>query len=81
MLLAKMAITWYAIKDFKAKELSEETFVSNASMSGAGAYRAADIVTSVKNHLIGFCAEKARKNGTIESVDAFMESYGLKNEY
>lgn len=44
-------------------------------------YRAADIVTSVKNHLIGFCAEKARKNGTIESVDAFMESYGLKNEY
>ena len=44
-------------------------------------YRAADIVTSVKNHLVGFAAEKARRNGTIESVDEFMESYGFKNEY
>ena len=44
-------------------------------------YRAADIETSVKNHLICFAAEKARHNGTVESVDAFMEEYGMKNEY
>ena len=44
-------------------------------------FRAADIETSVKNHFIGFAAEKARANDTVESVDAFMESFGLKNEY
>ncbi len=44
-------------------------------------YRAADIVTSVKNHFIGFAAEKSRHSGTVESIDTFMESYGFKNEY
>lgn len=44
-------------------------------------YRAADIVTSVKNHFIGFAAEKARHNNTVESIDKYMESYGFKNEY
>ena len=44
-------------------------------------YRAADIETSVKNHLICFAAEKSRHNGTVESVDAYMEAYGIKNEY
>jgi predicted dehydrogenase len=44
-------------------------------------YRAADIVTSVKNHFLGFAAEKSRRNGTVESIDEFMASYGFKNEY
>ena len=41
---------------------------------------AADIGISTKNHLIGFAAEKARKNGTVEDVDAFFSQYGFKNE-
>ena len=57
------------------KELHE---YMNGSYTG---YRAADIDTSVKNHFIGFAAEKARNSGTVESIDAFMESYGFKNEY
>ena len=44
-------------------------------------YSAADITTSVKNHFIGFAAERARHNGTVEDVDAFMAEYGLKNQY
>ena len=44
-------------------------------------YRAADIFTSVKNHFIGFAAEKSRHSGTVESIDEIMESYGFKNEY
>ncbi len=43
-------------------------------------YRAADIDISVKNHLIGFAAEQARLDGTVESVDAFFEQYGMKND-
>lgn len=43
-------------------------------------YCAADINTSVKNHLIGFAAEKARHSGTVEDIDAFFEGYGLTNE-
>lgn len=42
-------------------------------------YRAADIETSVKNHLICFAAEKARHNDTVESVDKFFENYGMQN--
>lgn len=34
-------------------------------------YCAADIDTSIKNHLIGFAAEKARRNGTVENVEEF----------
>ena len=44
-------------------------------------FRAADIDTSVKNHFIGFAAEKARLNDTVESVDEFMASFGLENQY
>ena len=44
-------------------------------------YRAADIDTSVKNHFIGFAAERARHNGTVESVDDFMKEYGFVNVY
>jgi len=32
-------------------------------------FQAADITTSVKNHLIGFAAEQARHNGTVEDMD------------
>ena len=39
-------------------------------------YCAADIATSVKNHLIGFAAEKARHNDTVEYVTEFCKEYG-----
>ncbi len=37
-------------------------------------YCAADIEVSVQNHMIGFAAEKARRNDTVEYVANFMES-------
>ena len=40
-------------------------------------FRAADIETSVRNHLIVFAAEKSRHNKTVEDMDAFFESYGM----
>lgn len=40
-------------------------------------FRAADIRTSVKNHMIGFAAEKARNSGTVVNVDDVMKEYGL----
>ncbi len=40
----------------------------------------ADIEISVKNHLIDFAAEKARKSGTDESVDEFLKEYGMIND-
>lgn len=43
-------------------------------------FRAADIEISVKNHLIGFAAEKARLNDTVESVDKFFEEHGFIND-
>ncbi len=43
-------------------------------------YCIADISISVKNHLIGFAAEKSRREGTVESVDEFFSKYGLSNE-
>lgn len=42
---------------------------------------AADIGTSVKNHLIGFAAERARHAGNVVDVNAFFREYGLENEY
>lgn len=49
-------------------------------LSGSYAgYCAADITTSVKNHLIGFAAEQSRRDGTVVSVDEFMASYGMSN--
>lgn len=39
-------------------------------------YCAADIDTSVKNHMIGFAAEKARHDDTVENVAAFSKKYG-----
>ena len=41
---------------------------------------AADIDISVKNHLIGFAAEKARRCGTVESVDEFFSQYSMVND-
>lgn len=42
-------------------------------------YCAADINISVKNHLVGFAAEKSRREDTVESIDQFFNSYGLEN--
>lgn len=39
-------------------------------------FRAADIDTSVKNHIIGFAAEKARHNDTVENVAKFSDEFG-----
>lgn len=39
-------------------------------------YCAADIDTSVKNHMIGFAAEKARHDDTVENVSSFSKKYG-----
>ena len=44
-------------------------------------YRCADIMTSVKNHLIGFAAEQSRHRGTVEDMDQFMAAYGFENKY
>ncbi len=37
---------------------------------------AADIETSVKNHLIGFAAEEARRRNTVESVADYCRRFG-----
>lgn len=42
-------------------------------------FRAADISISVKNHLIGFAAEKSRRDDTVEQIDTFFENYGMNN--
>ena len=44
-------------------------------------YCAADINVSVKNHLIGFAAEKSRHEDTVESIDKYFNAYGLSNRY
>lgn len=42
-------------------------------------YCAADINISVKNHLIGFAAEKSRREDTLESIDQFFSNYNMEN--
>jgi len=42
-------------------------------------YCAADIETSVKNHLIGFAAERARHTDTVVSIDEYMQEFGMEN--
>lgn len=44
-------------------------------------YKAANISTSVKNHLLSFAAEESRLNNTVVDMDAFMARYDLKNEF
>jgi hypothetical protein len=43
-------------------------------------YKAANIEISAKNHLIGFAAEKSRRNNSVESVTSFMDKHGMKND-
>ena len=51
-----------------------------AYMSGSyTGYRAADIETSVRNHMIGFAAEQARHNKTVVSLDTFLKEIGYEN--
>ena len=51
-------------------------------LSGSyGGYCAADIATSVNNHLIVFAAEQSRHSGIVVSVDEFMNQYGVSNRY
>jgi hypothetical protein len=40
-------------------------------------YCAADIDVSVKNHMIGFAAEVARHNDTVESVAEYCKRFGF----
>ncbi len=40
---------------------------------------AADINISVKNHLIGFAAEKSRREDTVENIDKYFNGYGVDN--
>lgn len=42
-------------------------------------YKAADISISAKNHLIGFAAEKSRRNETVESLSDYISSFGMDN--
>ena len=44
-------------------------------------YKAANISTSVKNHLLAFAAEESRLNNTVVDMDKFVESFGMKNEF
>jgi len=44
-------------------------------------YCAATIDTSVKNHLIGFAAERARHEGSVVSMDDYMKEFGMENAY
>ena len=44
-------------------------------------YCASNINVSVKNHLIGFAAEKSRHGDTVENIDKYFASYGLSNDY
>ena len=43
-------------------------------------FRAADISVSVKNHLIGFAAEKARRTDSVIKIDGYFEKYGISND-
>lgn len=43
-------------------------------------FRAADITTSVKNHLIGFAAEQARHTDTVVDLDTYLKQYGFENQ-
>jgi len=44
-------------------------------------FRAADISTSVKNHLIGFAAEEGRHSDRVMDLNEYFARYGIKNEY
>lgn len=43
-------------------------------------YCAADIDTSVKNHLIGFAAEKSRREDTVENIGQYFRAFHFDND-
>ena len=40
-------------------------------------FRAADIDISVKNHIIAFAAEQARREGTVVNVEEMLRQYNM----
>jgi hypothetical protein len=44
-------------------------------------YRAADIATSVKNHLLCFAAEASRHENTVVDLDDYFAQYNIPNQY
>jgi len=44
-------------------------------------FRAANIHTSVRNHMLCFAAEESRHNDTVVDIDTFMEKHALDNQY
>ena len=44
-------------------------------------YKAANISTSVKNHLLSFAAEESRLNNKVVDMDEFVASFGMKNVF
>ena len=44
-------------------------------------YRAADIATSVKNHLLCFAAEQSRHENTVVDLDDYFSQYNIPNQY
>ena len=44
-------------------------------------YRAADIATSVKNHLLCFAAEQSRHRCTVVDLDDYFAQYHIPNQY
>ena len=44
-------------------------------------YKATNISTSVKNHLLAFAAEESRLNDTVVDMDKFIAGFGMKNEF
>ena len=44
-------------------------------------YRAANIATSVKNHLLCFAAEQSRHTSTVVDLDDYFAQYNIPNKY
>ncbi len=44
-------------------------------------FRAANIHTSVRNHMLCFAAEESRHNDTVVDIDTYMEKFDLENQY
>jgi hypothetical protein len=44
-------------------------------------YCAADIFTSVKNHMLCFAAEESRHTDTVVDMDKFFAQYDIPNQY
>ncbi len=44
-------------------------------------FRAADIHTSVRNHMLCFAAEESRHNDTVVDIESYMKKFDLDNNY